>query len=253
MFFESQHSINENEFHIFTKEHMNFTIHIHRSFEFFEQIQGSTEVLVGDKKYLLTSGEAVLIFPLQPHSYESRTDGQIRLCIFSPDMVADFYKTNGQKIPANSRFKSDIPANMSLDNHFHKKAFSYLICAEFENGREYLKDAEKSKDRLLTELLLFADKNYSGSCLLRDAASKIGYDYAYVSKYFKGKVGISFRQYVNDLRIIESKQLLKSGSESIEEIAEACGFCSLRTFDREFRNQTGMTPSEYRRTKTGIR
>jgi AraC-like DNA-binding protein len=82
---------------------------------------------------------------------------------------------------------------------------------------------------------------------LRDAASSIGYDYAYISKLFKRKVGISFRQYVNNLRIIESKPLLTAGDKSIGEIAELCGFSSLRAFDREFLNQVGVTPSKYQK------
>ena len=52
---------------------------------------------------------------------------------------------------------------------------------------------------------------------------------------------------VNNLRIIESKPLLTAGDKSIEEIAELCGFSSLRTFDREFLNQVGVTPSKYQK------
>ena len=107
----------------------------------------------------------------------------------------------------------------------------------------------KNDNQILVSLLLFADKNFKSKCLLRDAASTIGYDYAYISKLFKRKAGISFRQYVNNLRIIESKQLLRSDAKSIEEIAEACGFSSLRTFDREFKNQNGISPSEYKKKK----
>ena len=77
----------------------------------------------------------------------------------------------------------------------------------------------KSEDQILVQLLLFSDKNFRNRCLLRDAAATIGYDYAYISKLFKRKVGISFRQYVNNLRIIESKPLLTAGDKSIEEIA----------------------------------
>jgi AraC-like DNA-binding protein len=82
---------------------------------------------------------------------------------------------------------------------------------------------------------------------LRDAAAKVGYDYAYISKFFKNKAGMSFRQYVNCLRILASKQLLATTSQSISEIGETCGFSSTRAFDREFYAQTGSTPSDYRK------
>ncbi|MBQ9806985.1 MAG: helix-turn-helix transcriptional regulator [Clostridia bacterium] len=246
MFFESIHSLSENEFIISKGIKLNFPIHIHRSFEYFEQIHGSTEVCVGDQKYVLKDGESVLVFPLQPHSYTSIEKGHIRMCIFSSDIVAEFYKSNESSIPTDNKFICSLPENVILENIFHKKSLAYFICGEFEKGRKYVKESNKNENKLLVALLLFAEKNFCNSCLLRDAAFDLGYDYAYISKFFKRRVGISFRQYINNLRIIESKQLLRADTKSIQEIADTCGFSSLRTFDREFRDQTGTTPSDYR-------
>ena len=58
------------------------------------------------------------------------------------------------------------------------------------------------------------------------------------------RVAFWFQQNVK--RIAQSKQLLRSTRKSVEEIAEASGFSSLRAFDREFREQTHMTPTQYR-------
>ena len=247
MLFESQHSLSESEFQTTLTKSMTFPIHIHRSFEYFEQIEGITEVTVGGKKYVLQSGDAVLVFPMQPHSYLSLEQGRMRMCIFSPDLVTSFYKAHGSRVPTENKFRCSLPTELSLETAYHKKAIAYFICGEFERGREYAETSAGQEQRLLVELLLYADKSFCTPCLLRDAASEIGYDYAYASRTFKRLVGISFRQYVNGLRITESKQLLRAGAKGMEEIGEACGFCSLRAFDREFRAQTGMTPSEYRK------
>ncbi len=246
MFFESIHSLSKTEFFISKSIKLDFPLHIHRSFEYFEQFHGSTEVLIENKKYVLKAGEAVLVFPLQPHSYTSIEKGDIRICIFSPDIVTEFYKSSESSIPTDNKFICSLPENVIPDNIFQKKSLAYFICGEFEKGRSYVEASNKTDNRLLVALLLFADKNFRNSCLLRDAALELGYDYAYISKFFKRRVGISFRQYINNLRIIESKHLLRTGMKSIEEIAAECGFSSLRTFDREFRNQTGTTPSDYR-------
>lgn len=246
MFFETKHSLKENEFSLIESSRMDFPIHIHRSFEYFEQINGSTEMLIGSKKYILCKGEAVLVFPLQPHSYACIEDGEIKMSIFSPDLVSSFYKTNKSKLPTDNKFLCSLSDGISADTLFHQKSIAYYICGEFEKGREYVDASGKLGDQLFVSLLLFADKNFKGKCLLRDAAVAVGYDYAYISKFFKFKAGMSFRQYVNRLRIIESKQLLKSTEKGIEEISELCGFSSLRAFDREFNAQTGMTPTNYK-------
>ena len=247
MFFEPQHSIDEALFTMRYMMNINFPLHIHHSFEYVEQICGATEITISGKKHLLTPGDAVLIFPLQPHSYATIDKGRIRICIFSPNFVSNFYKANENKLPESNNFKCTLPETIQSDNLWHKKALTYFICGEFDKNRSYVDASMKNENQILVNLLLFSDKNFRGRCLLRDAAASIGYDYAYVSKLFKRKVGVTFRQYVNNLRIIESKRLLKDGTMSIEEVAENCGFSSLRTFDREFLKQVETTPSKYQR------
>ena len=252
MFFESKHSLNENEFILSNGKQITFPIHLHRSFEYFKQIRGSTEILIGNKTYILKSGDAVLVFPLQPHSYTSIEEGEFQMSIFSPEIVSSFYKANKNKIPLNNMFHCTLPEHMASDNIFYKKSAAYFICGEFEKERKYIEISSNHGDQLFVSLLLFADHNFRNRCLLRDAAASVGYDYAYISKFFKIKVGMSFRQYVNCLRIFEGKQLLRSSTQSIEEISEACGFASLRAFDREFRAQIGMTPSDYKKINTHL-
>ena len=247
MFFEPQHSIEENLFVIHYMMNTNFPLHLHHSFEYIEQLCGSTKITIDGQKYHLEPGDAALVFPLQTHSYATVSPGRLRICIFSKNFVADFYKTNENKLPESNKFKCTLPQEISLDNVWHKKALTYFICGEFDKNREYVNASGKNENQIIVNLLLFSDKNFRGRCLLRDAAASIGYDYAYISKLFKRKVGISFRQYVNNLRIIESKRLLKDATKSIEEVAECCGFSSLRTFDREFLKQVETTPSNYQK------
>ncbi|MBR7142403.1 MAG: helix-turn-helix transcriptional regulator [Clostridia bacterium] len=246
MFFEPQHSLSENYFQLYEDKNLNFPLHIHRSFEYCEQVSGVTEIHIGDKKYVLKEGEAMLVFPLQPHSYTSLETGRVRMCIFSPDMVATFVKKTEGRIPADNTFFCSLPENMPRENLFHRKSVAYFICGQFDRGREYVKSPNQNESRVLVPLLLFAEKNFNNKCLLRDVAEEIGYDYAYVSKLFKRKVGISFRQYVNSLRVAKSKDLLLRSAKSIEEVGADSGFASLRAFDREFRHETKMSPSEYR-------
>ena len=250
MFFESEHSLSENEFKLWKCNRISFPIHIHRSFEYFKQINGSTEIWIDDRKYILKSGESVLVFPLQPHSYTCIEEGDIQMSIFSPEIVSSFYNNNRNRIPVNNQFNCQLSENIAIDNIYHKKSAAYFICGEFEKDCEFIERSNDLGDTLFVSLLVYADNNFRNRCLLRDAAVSVGYDYAYISKFFKSKVGISFRQYVNCLRILESKQLLKATSKSVSEIGEMCGFASTRAFDREFRSQTGMTPSDYKKRST---
>lgn len=249
MQFESKHSLNENEFRLFHSPERGFPLHLHRSFELYAQTSGTAEVTIDEKTYVIGPGDAVLIFPFQLHSYKVDSDNFRTLCIFSPDLVPDFYASREQSVPCSNLFTLQLGTPIPTDNLFLKRSFAYRICGEFDRGRTYTAKNSSMDPTALTELLLYAEKNFRSSCLLRDAAAAIGYDYGYISKYFKRQTGIAFRQYVNRLRIQESQKLLTQSSFTMSQIADACGFSCLRTFDREFLFATGLTPTEFRKKR----
>ncbi len=247
MIFESQYSVFDDNFFIDDFGYLYFPLHIHRSFEFIYQIKGSTEVVIDEKKYILSEGEAVLIFPFQAHSFSPVENGRLKMCIFATKLVAEFDKKNGNKLPVNNKFKCTFPNNAPTDTVYHQKALAYYICGEFEREAEYALNSQGIDGDCLLKLLSYADKNYKTPCLLRDAAVEVGYDYAYLSKLFKKKVGISFRKYVNLLRLTESRHLLSASEKNVSQIGEESGFRSLRAFERTFMAEYGITPAEYRK------
>jgi len=246
MFFEPMHSFDANEFRLSTGSNMTFPLHLHRSFEFFALLGGEAEVTVDQKTYQLCPGQAVLIFPYQMHAYRAISETVHLMCIFSPDLVPDFYQKCEHMLPCDN-LMTHTAAEAETDNLFLQRAYAYAICGRFDRRREYDIHSRTLDKDILRSLLLYADGHFRTDCLLRDAAAALGYDYAYLSKYFKRKVGMSFRQYVTLLRIRESQYLLRSGTESITRIGELCGFQNLRTFDRDFSDVVGITPSDYRK------
>ena len=248
MFFESVHSVRSNEFSLWTAKNFSFPLHIHRSFEFFCQQEGESEINIDGKTHVLRGGQAVLIFPFQPHSYSFVSEGKHTICIFSPDIVNLFYRSVEKRLPTDNLFEFNLGADIKTDTIFLQKAIAYSICGEFSKAREYRDFATGINSEALIALLVFAEKNHSSHCLLRDAAAHVGYDYAYLSKLFKKKVGIPFNSYINLLRINDAKNLLSTSRMSISEIKDTCGFRCMRTFNREFFSITGLTPSEYRRS-----
>ena len=65
---------------------------------------------------------------------------------------------------------------------------------------------------------------------------------------FTQNFGVSPKQYLIDMRIKLAKQLLLEDEKLISDIAESCGFGSVYHFSRTFKQATGMSPTEYRRS-----
>ena len=71
---------------------------------------------------------------------------------------------------------------------------------------------------------------------------------SYLSMLFKKSVGVNFVDYLTTLRIQAAKALLSDPFLSAAEIANMVGYESPNYFTRVFKKNTGLTPTEYRRT-----
>lgn len=78
-------------------------------------------------------------------------------------------------------------------------------------------------------------------------AKEIGTNQKYLSRYFNETCNLSFRDWLNDLRMQEAKKILLDNSNiTVESIASECGFTSRTHFHTLFVKMFGMTPSQYR-------
>jgi AraC-like DNA-binding protein len=85
---------------------------------------------------------------------------------------------------------------------------------------------------------------------LEALAARLGAGKHYVSQAINEGLGVSFFEYVNQLRIAEAQRLLSEGGESaaprVIEVAYAVGFNNKVSFNTAFKRATGLTPTEFR-------
>lgn len=253
MFYQFEHIGTPEHFVIEKNKNYSFPPHIHQCFELITLSEGSMNVTVDNSVYTLKKGEAIIIFPNQVHSLNS-THSTHTLCIFSPELVKTFSRNRKNLIPKNSKFSLDNTL-LSLfeqletnDAEIFRKGVLYLLCNAFDNNAEY-KSRDKEYKNLLFLMFDFVDKNFAGDCSLYTLANQIGYNYSYLSRYFKGIVGMSFNAYANNYRLNHAGYLLKNSTEPIIQCALDSGFVSLRSFNRNFKQRFNLTPTEYRNKK----
>ncbi len=70
---------------------------------------------------------------------------------------------------------------------------------------------------------------------------------------FQQATGLPPLQYVHTLRIEEAKQMLESGDEPVEQIADEVGYEDAGFFSRLFQRNVGLTPAQYRRRFGALR
>ena len=88
--------------------------------------------------------------------------------------------------------------------------------------------------------------NFNSEIKLETVASIANLTETAFCKYFKQRTSKSFTRFLNEIRIGHSCKLLLDEDLSIKRICEESGFRNLSNFNRQFKNMTGTTPSDYR-------
>jgi len=255
-FYEARHRMDAEYFEVERGEDMTFPPHVHRCYEAVFGLEGMLEITVDGEVYHLSRGDIMLIFPNQVHAFQTPQHSRHSLVIFAPEVIAAFDRQHTQSLPQCAMIRAGeqhpiyrILCELDNDSSIYAvKGALYALCAELEKRTSFqmVTRGRGGNSSLLREILNFVQRNFKEECTLGALAAEIKYDMTYLSKFFTSHVGISFTSYVNQVRIAHACYLLRNTDLTILQISHDCGNVSLRTFNRNFLEQMGCTPSEYR-------
>ena len=122
-------------------------------------------------------------------------------------------------------YKSILKEAIDLRNKSSQKKYSGLI--------------DKAKEYILN--------NYAMSDLtLNKVASKVNISPNYFSSLFNQETGMTFIEYLTDIRMDKAKEYLRCSSKKITEIGYLVGYLDSHYFSYIFKKTQNFTPSEYR-------
>ncbi len=105
---------------------------------------------------------------------------------------------------------------------------------------------ELSKLQLMKDAMAFIQANYQRGLTLGEVARVVDLSPGYFSRLFKKWRGITWTEYVAQLRMEKAMRLLRNSGQSIGEISSALGYGDPNYFSRAFSKATGMSPSKFR-------
>jgi AraC family transcriptional regulator len=101
--------------------------------------------------------------------------------------------------------------------------------------------------RILRRVLDRMEAQFDSDLTLTLLAGESGYSRTHFLRMFRRATGQSPHRYLLDLRLRKAESMLASHSESLVDIALACGFSSHAHFSTAFRSRYGLSPAAYRR------
>ena len=118
-----------------------------------------------------------------------------------------------------------------------------LFLSNFSRKEKLDVSTPKSELQLALE---YINVHFKENLDLQTVAKYANYNPTHFSKLFHKKMGIPFNRYISSLRVNYAKRLLISTEQSISFICFECGFSSVSSFNRNFLEIMGISPSNYR-------
>lgn len=100
----------------------------------------------------------------------------------------------------------------------------------------------------MQEILFYLHENYYRRITLEEIADHVHLCRSECSRFFHSAAGKLLFDYLNEIRLNKSIDLLLHTDKSVTEIAYQTGFSSQSYFSQRFRIQTGMPPERYRKS-----
>lgn len=136
---------------------------------------------------------------------------------------------------------------MSLQNIKNLDDLCYKLQETIDVFTDCMFNYIPSKGNEITKKAIrYISKNFPQNLTLDMVAGHVHLNPAYFSTLFKQATGSTFKEYLNMVRIEESKRLLANTDYSIIDIALATGFEDQSYFSKVFKKYTGLTPKQYR-------
>ena len=98
----------------------------------------------------------------------------------------------------------------------------------------------------LSAITSYMKENYTGDLTLEEVAQIFDYSPNYLSRMFQKYAGITFKSYIQSVRLGYAVKDLEDGRYSITEVALKNGFSGSKALARAFQKKYGMLPSKYR-------
>lgn len=242
--------------------------HYHQNPEMFYVLRGNLDIKIDDKMYKMQSGDIVLINANKRHTVignEELLGARFEidfhlLAEYMGSMQLLFWcNTVADRNHAYSNLRRLL--DRILTRYFEKddKSALYLNALYFETlyvltsnflvkADDVRLNLEDSQDRMrIRQIQNYVQANYQSQISLNDLADRLYLSNAYLSKYIKKNLGMTFMKYLNNVRLFHAVDELMYSDKNLTYIAYDNGFPTSASFTKAFREIYNESPSEYRK------
>lgn len=245
---------------------INSPLHFHDNdeIEIMIMLDGFAECVISGNKYSINTGEAIIVTRYQPHSYHNALPVDTLSFIFKRNAFPElFFFFDGHSLVNPTINIKSSKGNISniidclLDDLFENQnddlimeSYTQIIVSKMIKIMKQLNTHDSffaPKSSFLENAQRYCFKNYANDLSISEIAKATNVHPNYLSSAFKAHYGTSLLHYINICRLQHACEMIANKENSITDIAYACGFQSVRSFNRIFKEEIGCTPKEYQK------
>ena len=247
--------------------------HFHSAVEVLIPLKGTISVWSETNEWLLQAGELMIIPAGLRHGFRMDADSERELLLYEPNGVfslkefSAFRQMMAQPIylplthpcveKVREIFFQIISIHRSGALMRNMRNYALLLEVYATLGEHYLSTAatpaeintlqrQLSGEDAFNRALDYLNKNYMDDVTLDSLAAYAGFSRYTLSRMFRQHTGYTFTQCLSKRRVDMAMELLASTRIPVTQVALQCGFNSIATFNRVFREVRGCTPTQYR-------
>lgn len=228
--------------------------HWHMEHELIACREGSAQVMLDDTMFNITQQQCIFCHSGCVHYISASPDSLLLVCLFNEKMYDPITSPFTLENPVFEDRYGILPKLSEIRHELQNQPIFFECRTEAMIGEilvdvfrgEPLRKAQWQFSDVITrykQLLNHIDLEYE-HITYRNAVQFMNMSDAYFSRYFKRQAGMTLSQYLNVVRIEKAVQLLDSApTMKITDVMLRCGFNTIRSFNRVFREVTGFTPT----------
>lgn len=231
----------------------------HHRFLLVTCLKGAGSVIVDDQVVRLAPRASLAVLPHQFHHYADFTAGPI-LWLFMTFELENEDALNGLRGRAMSLTPFQLACLQTVAGRYaalHGREpdamitlTASLLLESLRGGGGHDGVGGESTNTMIQAVARYVHRHIRETIRLADVAKVAGLSESHLRARFRALAGMGLGAYIRQYRLHRARMLLVSTGIRMKEVADRCGYDSLYVFSRAFRNQMGMSPSQYRRRNT---
>ena len=261
--------LKKEKFQLYIHDAPGEEISTHTEVELFFILEGSLNIQVEQKLTHLKTEDILVVNSSKKHVMKPDGNPLIMRLLIDYLMICDTFQ--GQDVvfwcdstgSENERYrelrvllKRMLKHYVEADNYTQSFGFQadcyavlnqltahFMVKAADIQGSE---DGDRYEERL-SQINHYINSNYDQPISMKELSEKLFLSNGYLSRFFKKNYGMSFANYLTNVRLLHAVDELLYTDIPVTRVAYDCGFTSAALFNKVFKKSYGLTPTEYRR------